>query len=68
MFRVYLFALEGSLSKLDVLNQIYNIMLNITIPCRHNGLLQLIDNWLPLQNYNNYQYVFFIQGRQNSLF
>jgi hypothetical protein len=42
MFRVYLFALEGSLSKLDVLNQIYNIMLNITIPCRHNALSNLL--------------------------
>jgi hypothetical protein len=32
VFRVYLFAMEGSLSKLNLLNQIYNfaIMLNIT--------------------------------------
>jgi len=32
MFRVYLFATEGSLSKLNLLNQIYNyaVMLIIT--------------------------------------
>jgi hypothetical protein len=50
MFRVYLFARKGSLSKLEVLNQIYNFMLIIINQYLQSGYSQLFDNWLHLQN------------------
>ncbi len=40
---------EGSLSKLEVLNQIYNFMLIITNQCIRSGNKLLPHNWLPLQ-------------------
>jgi hypothetical protein len=49
MFSVYLFSRKGSLSKLDLLNQIYNLMLIITIKNEHFGDISLTDYWLPLQ-------------------
>jgi hypothetical protein len=41
MFRVYLLARKGSLSKLEVLNQIYNFMLIIITHFRQSGYIQL---------------------------
>jgi hypothetical protein len=49
MFSVYLFSRKGCLSKLDLLNQIYNLMLIITINEEHIGDNSLTDYWLPLQ-------------------
>jgi hypothetical protein len=49
MFSVYLFSRKGSLSKLDLLNQIYNFMLIITNKDEQSGDIPLTDYWLPLQ-------------------
>jgi hypothetical protein len=49
MFSVYLISRKGSLSKLDLLNQIYNFMLIITIKDEQSGDIPLTDYWLPLQ-------------------
>jgi len=50
VFRVYLIVMIGSLSKLNLLNQIYNYMLIITNLCDQPGYMPIIGNWLPLQD------------------
>jgi hypothetical protein len=49
-FSVYLISRKGSLSKLDLLSQIYNYMLIITNLYMPTLYIPLIDYWLPLQN------------------
>jgi hypothetical protein len=44
MFSVCLFSRRGSLSKLDLLNQIYNFMLIITNIDEQSGEIPLTDN------------------------
>jgi hypothetical protein len=50
VFRICLIAKKGSLSKLNVLNQIYNFMLFITKHPDRFGYISIIENWLPLQS------------------
>ena len=44
---------DGSLSKLNLLNQIYNFMLIITNHCRQQAFISLSDNCLHLQKSKN---------------
>jgi hypothetical protein len=49
MFSVNLFSRIGSLSKLDLLSQIYNFMLIITNKDQAFADIPIADYWLPLQ-------------------
>jgi len=50
VFRVCFIVTKGSLSKLNLLNQIYNYMLIITNHSDRYGYKSIFENWLPLQN------------------